>query len=255
MVIYPKIAVVSQLDTVPFVYGIRHATDFRADLSLFPSPDDCIEAFIGGKADIALLPASIVPSLRSSEIITDYCVGAIGAARSAVVVGNTPITKVRRLFVAPDAGTALALAAWLSQNRWHIAPDWVEAAAEVPADLAEGDALLLTGKAAYESAERFSFCYDIAKEWIDATHQPIAFDVWVGRKGISYETHDALQNALTFGIEHTFEAVAESDFAATDYAYDHLVREIDYLFDIEKHTALQRLWACSLKVAPKVNPG
>lgn len=255
MVIYPKIAVVSQLDTVPFVYGIKHADSLCANLLLFPSYDACTEAFREGKADIALLPATLVPSLHASEIITDYCIGATGAARSAVVVGNTPINKVRRIFVGSDAGSALMLAAWLSQNRWHIAPDYFTAAPELPASLDEGDALLLTGNAAYEYAARFTFCYDIAKEWFDTTHQPLAFDVWVGRKGISYEVHDALQSALTFGIEHTFEAVAASDYATTDNAYNHLISEIDFLFDIEKHTALQQLWECGLKVAPKVNPG
>ena len=254
MAIYPKIAVVSQLDTMPFVYGIRHEGNLRADLLVFSSYTDCIEAFDSGKADIALLPAALVPSLRGSEIITDYCVGAVGAARSAVVVGNTPINRVQRILVAPDAGTALSVAAWLSQNRWHIAPDWIEAQHDTA--LAEGDALLLTGDKAFAvQATDYTFCYDIAKEWVDAAHLPLAFDVWVGRKGISYEVHDALQSALTFGIEHTYEAVAESDCADVERAYDHLVNDIDYLFDIEKHTALQRLWECGLKVAPKVNPG
>lgn len=256
MVIYPKIAVVSQLDTVPFVYGIRHEGNLRADLLLSSSPADCTEAFRTGKADIALLPASVFPSLSGCEIITDYCVGAVGASRSALLVGNTPVNRVQRILVAPDAGTALSVAAWLSQNRWHIAPEWAEASAEGQATLQEGDALLLAGDSAFAApTANYTFCYDIAKEWVDATHLPLAFYVWVGRKGISYEVHDALQNALTFGIEHTYEAVAESECADLERAYDHLVGDIDFLFDIEKHTALQRLWECGLKVAPKVNPG
>ncbi|MGN0006911.1 MAG: MqnA/MqnD/SBP family protein [Alistipes sp.] len=254
MAIYPKIAVVSQPDTVPFVYGIRHEGNFRAELLALSSPTDCTELFRQGKADIALLPAAVVPSLRGCEIITDYCIGAAGASRSAVVACNTPINKVRRIGVAPTAGTASQVAAWLSQHRWHIAPEWIAVGSD-RTEAAEGEALLLTGRAALEAAARHAFVYDIAGEWVEATGQPLAFDVWVGHKGISYQTHDELQKALTFGLEHTFEAVAASDYAAAPSAYDHLAREVDFLFDIEKHKALQRLWECGLKVAPKVNPG
>ncbi len=254
MAIYPKIAVVSQIDTVPFVYGIRHEGNFRAELLTLSSPTDCTELFRQGKADIALLPAVVVPSLRSSEIITDYCTGAAGASHSAVVACNAPIGKIRRIGVTPMAGTAAEVAAWLSQNRWHIAPEWIAVGGD-RTEAADDEALLLTGCAAREAAARHAFVYDVAGEWVEATRQPLAFDVWVGHKGLSYEVHDALQRALTFGLEHTFEAVAASDYAAAPYAYDHLVREVDFLFDIEKHTALQRLWECGLKVAPKVNPG
>ena len=98
MVIYPKIAAISYLNTIPFIYGIRHEGNFRADLSL-STPADCVKSFIEGEADIALLSSAVVPSLKGAEIITDYCIGASGAVRTVVVVGNTPIAKVRRIWL------------------------------------------------------------------------------------------------------------------------------------------------------------
>ena len=67
---------------------------------------------------------------------------------------------------------------------------------------------------------------------------------------------DALTEALTFGVEHTYEAVLHYGFDKKPYdAYDYLTRNIDFLFDNEKHRALQKFWDSGVKVTPRVNPG
>ena len=47
---------------------------------------------------------------------------------------------------------------------------------------------------------------------------------------------EGLQHALTFGIEHTYEAVLEYGFDRKPYdAYGYLTQNIDYIFDNQKH--------------------
>ena len=41
----PKITAVSYLNTIPFVYGLKHADNLRAELSLAP-PADCARNYI-----------------------------------------------------------------------------------------------------------------------------------------------------------------------------------------------------------------
>lgn len=255
MVIYPKITAISYLNTIPFIYGIRHEGNFRADLSL-STPADCVKSFIEGEADIALLSSAVVPSLKGAEIITDYCIGASGAVRTVVVVGNTPIAKVRRIWLDSHSRTSVQLVGWLAANRWKIAPEWLLLDDYSLLDRPqEGDAFLLIGDKVFANEGRFAYSYDLAEEWKAQTHMPFAFAVWVGRKGLPYEIHDALQHALTFGIEHTYEAIAESPYADRPYAYDYLTRNIDYVFNADKHRALEKFWNCGLKITPKVNPG
>ncbi|MBS6458536.1 MAG: menaquinone biosynthesis protein [Alistipes sp.] len=255
MVIYPKIAAISYLNTIPFIYGIRHEGNLRADLSL-STPADCVKSFIEGEADIALLSSAVVPSLKGAEIITDYCIGASGAVRTVVVVGNTPISKVRRIWLDSHSRTSVQLVGWLAANRWKIAPEWLLLDDYSLLDRPqEGDAFLLIGDKVFANEGRFAYSYDLAEEWKAQTHMPFAFAVWVGRKGLPYEIHDALQHALTFGIEHTYEAIAESPYADRPYAYDYLTRNIDYVFNADKHRALEKFWNCGLKITPKVNPG
>ena len=255
VVVNAQITAVSYLNTIPFIYGLRHHAKLGADLLLAP-PADCYENFKEGKADIALMPVAMVPSLPDAEIITDYCIGASGPVRTVVLVSNTPISKVRRILLDPHSKTSVQLCGFLSQRLWKIAPEWVEmsdyAVLDSPTD---GDAYLLIGDKVFDNEGKFSYTYDLAEEWQKATGMPFTFAVWVARKGVAYEVRDALQEAFTFGVEHIYEAILESNYADREYAYDYLTRNIDFLFDIQKHNALKKFWDFGLKVKPKVNPG
>ena len=67
--------------------------------------------------------------------------------------------------------------------------------------------------------------------------------LWVARKGTPYELIEALGHALTFGVEHTYEAVLEYGFDRKPYdAYAYLTRNIDYLYDNQKQKALRKFW-------------
>ena len=78
----------------------------------------------------------------------------------------------------------------------------------------------------------------------------------MARKGTPVEVMDALQLALTFGVEHTYEAILESGTKLEPYeAYEYLTQNIDYIFDGQKRHALQKFWDAGLKISPRVNPG
>ena len=250
-----RIAAVSYLNSIPFIYGIRHEGNLAAELLLAP-PATCAQTFIEGKADIALVPSAVVPTLRGAEVITDYCIGAVEAVRTVVLMSNTPIERVRRIHLDSHSATSVQLTGYLAKHRWNIEPEWLQLDDYSLLEHAEeGDAFLLIGDKVFDHEGKFAYTYDLAEEWIATTKQPFVFAVWVARKGLPFEVHDALQRALTFGVEHTYEALMESVHASRPYAYDYLTRNIDYLFDVEKHKALKKFWDFGLKVSPKVNPG
>ena len=255
MGINAKIAAISYLNTIPFIYGIRHEGSLCADI-LFAPPSQNVRHFIDGKVDLALVPAAVAPTLKDAEIITDYCIGAVGPVRTVVVVSNTPIDKVERIWLDAHSRTSVQLCGYLAKNRWKITPEWIDMSDYSILDSAkDGDAFLLIGDKCFDYEGRFTYSYDLAEEWIAQTKLPFVFAVWVARKGLSYEVHDALERALTFGIEHTYESILESNYATCEYAYDYLTNNIDYLFDTQKHKALKKFWDFGLKIEPKVNPG
>ena len=121
MALIPRIAAVSYLNTIPFIYGIRHAGDLRAELLLTP-PALCASNFIDGNADIALLPSAVVPRLKDAELVTDFCIGAEGEVRTVVVVSNTPIEEVRRIWLDAHSRTSVQLTGYLE----HFANERVQ---------------------------------------------------------------------------------------------------------------------------------
>jgi chorismate dehydratase len=256
MVSVPSIAAVSYLNTIPFIYGIRHEGNFRADLLLSP-PSECTKNYVEGRADLALLPAAAVPSLKSTEVITEYCIGAVGPVRTVVLLSDGPVSEVRRVFLDPHSQTSVQLVGYLAAHRWKIAPEWYSLDDyEQLRHAQEGDAFLLIGDKVFDHEEKFRYKYDLAAEWQAATKLPFAFAVWVARKGTPYEVIESLQHALTFGLEHTYEAILEAGFDKKPYdAYEYLTRNIDYIFDNQKRRALQKFWDSGLKVSPRVNPG
>lgn len=84
---------------------------------------------------------------------------------------------------------------------------------------------------------------------------PFAFAVWVARAETDPDLVEQLQHALTYGLEHSYEAVLESDFASDGPAAYAVLSQFDYIFDNQKHQALLKFWDSGLKVAPRANPG
>ena len=251
-----RIAAVSYLNTIPFIYGIQHEGNLRADLLLAP-PAGCYENYVSGRADIALMPSAMVPSLTSTNIITDYCIGSSGKVRTVVLLSNVPIAQVRRIYLDAHSRTSVQLCGYLAANLWRIQPEWYALDDYSQVAFAEKeDAFLLIGDKVFDHEGLFNYSYDLSEEWNRATGMPFAFAVWVARKGTSYEQIDALQRALTFGVESIWEAVVEHGFDQKHYnAYEYLTQNIDFVFNAEKHSALQKFWNAGLKIEPRSNPG
>ena len=256
MVTIPRIAAVSYLNTIPFIYGIQHEGNLRAELLLAP-PAGCYQDYIDGKADIALMPSAMVPTLKSTNIITDYCIGSSGKVRTVELFSNVPIGQIKRVFLDAHSRTSVQLVGYLAAKHWHISPEWYELHDYQQVAFAEPtDAFLLIGDKVFDHEELFQYNYDLSEEWNKATGMPFAFAVWVARKGTPYEHIDALQHALTYGVESVWEAIVENGFDQKHYnAYDYLTQNIDFVFNAEKHSALQKFWDAGIKIEPRANPG
>lgn len=196
MVIVPRIAAVSYLDTIPFLYGVAHATDLQGSLLLSDFPT-AIRNFSERRADLALVPVHAVPALPAGRIVTGYCLAAPSPALISALAACEPDAPVLPYFTGDDAPLAGLL----------------------------------------------------------ASKRPFAYAVWVAHADTAPEAVEALQHALTAGLEHTYEAVVEYGYADRPYdAYGYLTH-IDYVYDVQKHKTLQKFWDAGLKTAPRANPG
>lgn len=196
MAMVPRITAVSYLDTLPFVYGVEHEGNFRAELALSDF-SSAIADFREGRADIALLPVHAVPSLAGARIVTGYCVGFTARATVDFLLEAEPESPAAALF----AGSGAPLAPLLD------------------------------------------------------TKKPCAYAVWAAHADTDPDWTEGLQHALTFGLEHTYEAILAGGYGEKSYdVYGHLSR-IDYIFDNQKDKALKKFWNSGLKADLRANPG
>ena len=252
-----NVAAVSYLNTIPFLYGLRHSEGLSAGLLLSP-PSGCTRAFDERRADIALIPVGGLPQIKDPDfdIVTSWCIGADGSVRTVVMTSDAPLKGIKRVWLDSHSHTSVALARVLAAKYWKIAPEWVELDDYSRLDAPEpGDAFVLIGDKVFDHEERFAGSWDLAEEWQRHTKLPFVFAVWVARKSGPAETLAALENALTLGVERVYESILESDYADRPYAYEYLTRNIDYFFDEQKRRGLRRFWDEGLKVTLRVNPG
>ena len=251
-----RIVAVSYLNTIPFIYGIEHAgIDLYADLLLSP-PRGCASLLRDGGAEIALIPVAAVPSIPDIRIVTPFCIGASRSVRTVVLAADSPLDRLDTIYLDSHSLTSVRLVRILASKLWGIRPEWKElkdfSALNAPQPRT---GYLIIGDKVFDHEDEFIYSYDLAAEWREATGLPFAFAVWVARKGTPYEVTDALEEALTFGVERIYEAVQQSDYRDRPYAYDYLTRNIDFLFDNEERKALQKFWTSGVKVTPLVEPG
>lgn len=250
-----KIAAVSYLNTVPFIYGIRHADKLRAELLLSP-PAGCAEAFLKKEVDIALVPVGALPMFEDARIISEYCIGAEKSVRTVTVMSNSPVKEVKRLWLDPHSMTSAMLVRILAAELWGIKPEWKELTDySVTGSPEEGDAFLLIGDKVFDYEDKFAYNYDLAESWRELTGKPFVFAVWVAREGAPEDVIEALEESLTLGVERIWEAIVDNGYPHREEAYVYLTGNIDFLYDNQKRKALELFWEKGMKAVPRANPG
>lgn len=254
-VVKTKIAAVSYLNTVPFIYGISHADRLRAELLLTP-PAQCAKNYLDKQVDVALVPVGSMPMFDDAEIVTSYCIGAEKSVRTVTIMSNVPINQVKTIWLDSHSMTSALLVKILAAELWKIKPEWRELTDYSVAEKPEAqDAFLFIGDKVFGYEGKFAYTYDLADCWRELTGKPFVFAVWIARKGVNQEIIDDLESSLELGVERIWEAIVEHGHDEHDYAYSYLTENIDFLFDFQKRQALELFWEKGQKFVPRANPG
>ncbi len=247
-----KIASVSYLNSVQFTYGINESGAIDAELILAP-PAECSRLLSSGEVDLALIPVAALPNLGIEvEIITSHCIGAIGAVRSVVLLSDDEPHSIKRIWLDTESQTSVKLLAHLCEHHFKITPEWHflsdKSRLQHPED---GDAFLLIGDKVFEHEGEFEYTLDLAEEWIRLTSLPFVFAVWCAPVGVDNEVVAELEEALEWGVEHTFEALQalRPDVDMED-GYNYLTRNIDTLLDGAKRQAMDEFLASKSRITP-----
>ncbi len=266
-----RISIVEYLNTAPLVWGFTDGPlSGRCDLS-FTVPSQCADALRRGEADVAIIPAIEYQRIANVVALPGMAVAAKDEVRSILVLAKKPIEMARRFALDRSSRSSAALVRLLCAERWGIEPEFVEAAPEPAAMLAEADAALVIGDPALRVAIQAEvlaerkpggevccggdpndlpvpgvetlFLYDVAHEWREMTGLPCVLALWVAwREAVTPQVAADFLASKEYGMARIGE-IAEAASLKLNLpasALERYLREnIDFSLDEENIRGLE----------------
>ena len=233
-----RISAVSYTNTKPFLYGIQNTPIINEiDLSL-DIPADCAQKLIDDKVDIGLIPVAAALNLPEWHIVSDYCIGAVGAVNSVFLFSNCDIKKVKTVQLDPQSRTSNNLARVLLKTYWKVRPELLTNAPDYSQSTDITTAYVQIGDRTFGKKSQYPFVYDLSEEWQRFTALPFTFAAWIANKPIPQRFIDEFNQSLKFGLDHRPELLKDlpkrDDFDLEDY----LMHKLDFSLTEDKKKAL-----------------
>ncbi len=233
-----KISAVSYTNTKPFLYGIEHTSVINnIDLSL-DIPADCAQKLIDNVVDIGLIPVAATLNMKHWEIVSNYCIGAVGAVNSVFLFSNCAIREVKKVQLDPESRTSNNLAKVLLKNFWKVTPEFITNADNYAGVPDNETAFVQIGDRTFGKKSQFEFVYDLSEEWQKFTGLPFVFAAWIANKPIPKAFTDEFNIALKFGLDHRPELIKQLPKRADFDVEDYLMHKLDFDLTEDKKKAL-----------------
>jgi chorismate dehydratase len=235
-----KISAVSYLNSKPFLYGLyKHDIDKEVALSL-DMPSECARKLLSGEVDLGLVPVAVIPQLKESHIISDFCIGAHGKVKTVSIFAKAPLAELTHLYLDYQSRTSVALAKLLLKNYWQQAPTLLEAKPGYIDQIEDKVGALIIGDRTIGLEARFPYVYDLSEAWTAWTGLPFVFAAWVANKALPTSFISTFNAALMDGI-NCIDQVAQL-FQSSHLHFDVLEyyqKYISYPLDDAKKAAMQ----------------
>lgn len=235
-----KIAAVSYLNTKPFLYGLENSSiKDQIDLQTF-IPSVCAQKLINGDVDLGLIPVAAISQLNNYSIISDYCIGAVGAVNSVLILSDVPIENITSLYLDYQSRTSVVLAHVLLKHYWKKEVQLIASTIGYEKDINGTTAGVVIGDRALALKEKFKYVYDLADYWYRFTKLPFVFACWVANKNLDGAFIEEFNSACKYGIENIDALTAQLKLENHFYpeTKNYLTHYISYTFDTEKKKGL-----------------
>jgi chorismate dehydratase len=233
-----KVSCVRYLNSQPFIYGLKNSPVINEiELSL-DIPSVCAEKLLNGSVDIGLVPVAIIPHLKESHIISDYCIGADGKVETVLLLSDVPLEKIENILLDYQSRTSVLLVKILADRLWKIAPQWINGENNFENKISGTTAGLVIGDRTFALKNNFKYVYDLAEEWKKLTSLPFVFACWVSNKKIPTDFILRFNSALESGLKN-ISLVASQHSSDNFNTLDYLTKKVSYPLDAKKKEAMK----------------
>jgi chorismate dehydratase len=234
-----RIGAVSYLNTKPLLFGL-HKGHFNHSFQLFLDyPANLVKAMQENKIDIGLLPVAALAQLEHFQVVSSYCIGAVGEVASVCIYSNVPIEQVKKMKLDYQSRSSVMLCKILLKEFYHQPVEFeLTQQDEELLSFSEDTASLLIGDRALRLNGKTKYRYDLAADWKKMTGLPFVFAVWVSKENMPSAFIDSFDEAVGFGIQELDTVVAE--IGAIDIDLEtYFKKNISYRFDEEKQKGME----------------
>jgi len=234
-----KIAAVSYLNTKPLTYAFEQGvmSDY-IELS-FEYPSKVASNLLNNKVDIGLVPIAIIPQLKESYIISDYCISTEGEVASVCLFSEVPLNEIDTIMLDYQSKTSVALLKILLNNHWKISPILKEAIEGYESAIKGTTAGLVIGDRALIKRKSARYIYDLGTAWKEMTGLPFVFAAWVANKILPSEFIHSFNQATSEGLNHIDKIVADINFNEYDMKRYYTIN-INYQLNEEKKSSMKK---------------
>lgn len=197
-----NVAIVSYLNTLPFIYGFQNHRLGQNFNLIMATPRACAELFINGKVDISLLPVGVLPTLSDYKIISNYCIGCDGKVRTVCLFYINSLDEVSEIFLDSDSRTSVLLIQILMKKYYKRNIKFMPLDVTNTNNFIENhQAILAIGDKTFE-LEKIYKKIDLGEVWKEWTTLPFTFAAFVTSNVSDPETELELNECLQFGIQN-----------------------------------------------------
>jgi chorismate dehydratase len=225
---YPiRISVVSYLNALPFVAGLKGNSDDGKYTFSLDIPSICAEKLICGEVDLGLIPVAKIADMQSPIILTNYCIGADGEVLSVLIVANQELDQLTNIILDSESRTSVELAKILVRDFWKKEIQWNEETGYDIMNLPKNYGAVIIGDRALLARKHYPFSYDLGTAWKKHTGLPFVFACWVANKFISDETEQYLNMIFENGLAQREKILEEkltkfNEINIRNYFFEHI---------------------------------
>jgi chorismate dehydratase len=233
-----RVGAVSYLNTKPLLYGIKRSGLMDRIELIEEYPSIIAGMLLNDEIDVGLVPVAVIPKMKESYIITDYCIGAVREVASVALFSEVPMAQIETVLLDYQSRTSVNLAKVLLKEYWKKDVILNDATEDFRSNIKGNVAGIVIGDRALEQRNISPFMYDLATAWIEFTKLPFVFAAWVANKPLGEDFEDAFNRANAYGVKHIAEVVAEQGPQKYDLK-KYYTENISYELTVEKRKGLE----------------
>ena len=245
-----QISIVSYLNSKPFLFGLnrwKEASGFKTRLD---NPAKIVTNLSSGISDVGLIPVAGLADLNEYQIVSNYCIGAVGKVRTVVLASDVPLEKIETVLMDYQSRSSVLLAKILAKNFWEKSFKWGNTGEGFQHNLIAGTtAAIVIGDRVFGIEGKYKYSYDLSEEWNKFTGLPFVFAVWAATKNVSPKFEKSFNDALKYGIDNISEIVKteQSKFPEVDIL-GYFDKNISFQLDDKKRAGMNKFLELAKKL-------